>query len=569
MVELTFAIIGCGLTGTATFCRLTRILQEKAARPDFSFPRIRIAVVEKKGIFGPGFPYSEAFVMPCHMTNTCSEEMGIPIDDPRDFKEWAEAEYDRLARQCAAFPKADELKAGPCTYYPRAVMGEYLRARFKEAVNAAQELGCDVLLHSRCEALDASEKGGKVRLLLRKLESEKTFYLEADRLLLATGHWFPEGEDTRFFPSPWPSRELLDRVPRGAKVAVLGSSLSAIDAVMTLTSEGVFYLDPSGELQYGGIYPMRQIALCSRSGILPKVRGKMGEYRNRFLTQMNLRALFEDRSEKPVLEELFRLLSLDLEAAYGHAVPWAEAIKPSLPALNILEQDLKTARHGDGPYGELLWQTVFHQSFSTAREVYLHLSDEEKMRFEKHYSTLFFAYAAPMPPLIAEKLLALMKSGIAQVIKLGEDYRILNSDAGKGYEIIYQGPHGERERGCYDYLVDGRGQSRSFTTNPSELARNLLRSGTVQVERLKTRPPCVPSETGETPREVNLSDSGGLWIDPETHQALRTKADGSTEKSQCIYAAGIMTRGQILDASTARGCILSAARVVGQWTEFL
>lgn len=200
-----------------------------------------------------------------------------------------------------------------------------------------------------------------------------------------------------------------------------------------------------------------------------------------------------------------------------------------------------------------------------AREVYLHLSAEEKLRFEKQYSTLFFAHAAWMPPLVAEKLLAVMKSGILKVIKLGEDYRLLRAAEGRGYEIHYKGPHGERERGCYDYLVDGRGQSRSFTTNPSELARNLLRSGTVQVERL------VPglSASGEPAREVNLSDSGGLWIDPQTHQALRTKADGSTEKSPCIYAAGIMTRGQILDASTARGCILSAARVAGQWTNLV
>jgi len=565
MVELTFAIVGCGLTGTAAFCRLIRILQEKAARPNFSFPRIRIAVVEKQGFFGPGFPYSDAFVMPCHMTNTCSEEMGIPIDDPRDFKEWAEAEYDRLARQCTAFPKADELKAGPCTYYPRAVMGEYLRTRFMEAVKAARELGVDVVLHSWCEALDASEKGGKVRLVLKELDREKIFSLEADRLFLATGHWCPEGKEIPLIISPWPSRELLDCIPPGARVAVLGTSLSAIDAVMTLTWEGAFCRDPSGTLQYKGIHPAREIVLCSRSGILPKVRGKMGEYRNRFLTPMNLRALVEDRDPPPALETLFRLLCLDLDAAYGHAEAYAQAIKPSLPPVNILEQDLRRAKEGDGPHGELLWQTVLHQSFSMAREVYVHLSAEEKMRFEKQYSTLFFAYAAPMPPLIAEKLLALMKSGIVQVIKLGKDYRILKSDAGKGYEIHYKGPHGERARACYDYLVDGRGQSRSFTTNPSELARNLLRSGTVQVERLKT----LPRGSGETPRDVNLSDSGGLWIDPETHQALRTKADGSTEKSQCIYAAGIMTRGQILDASTARGCILSAAKVACQGTELL
>ena len=565
MGERIFAIIGCGLTGTSAFCQFIQKLREKAGQRHLGHAGIRIAVMEKQRFFGPGFPYSDEFVMPCHMTNTCAEEMGIEPDDPRDFKDWVESESERLASGYTVFPRANELKADCCTYYPRAVMGEYLRARFLASVETARELGCEVSLYPHCEVLEAAEKKEKLTLRIKELEGGKTFFLEADRVLLATGHWFNQSKDTRFFSSPWPARALLESIPQGASVAVLGSSLSAVDAVLTLTSEGEFFRAPSGELEYRCPSQTRKIALCSRKGILPKVRGKIGVYKNRFLTQGNVQRLLKNRGEEPVLEGLFRLLRLDLEAVYGHPIPWAEVTSPSPPPIETLQRDLKKAEQGDGPQGELLWQTVLHQSFFMAREVYLHLPAYEKMRFEKKYSTLFFSYAAPMPPLVAEKLLALMKSAIVKVIKLGEDYRILGAAARKGYEIHYKGPHGERARACYDYLVDGRGQSRSFTTNPSELARNLLRSGTVQVERLKT----LPSGSGETPRDVNLSDSGGLWIDPETHQALRTKADGSTEKSQCIYAAGIMTRGQILDASTARGCILSAARVAGQWTDLI
>lgn len=569
MVELSFAIIGCGLTGASAFYQFTRLLQEKAVRANSGFPDIRIAVVEKQGFFGPGFPYSDEFVLPCHLINTCPEEMGILSDGSRDFEEWAETEYDRLARHDSALPKPDELKNDACTHYPRILMGLYLRTRFMEAVKAARELGCDVALYSRCEALDAVEEGEKVRLLVKELERGKTFFLEADRVLLATGHWFGEGKDNRFFPSPWPSKALLEGIPPGSRVAVLGTSLSAIDTVMTLTWEGAFCRNPSGELQYEGIHPTREIVLCSRSGILPKVRGKMGEYRNRFLTQKNLQALIEDHDKPPTLEALFSLLSLDLEAVYGHDIPWAQKTKQPLPPIDILEQDLRRAKEGDGPQGELLWQTVLHQSFSMAREVYLHLSAEEKLRFEKQYSTPFFAHAAPMPPVVAERLLALMKSGILRVIKLGEDYRLLRVAEGEGYEIHHKGPHGERVRGCYDFLVDARGQSRSFNTNQSKLAGNLLRAGTIQVERLDSRPRSVPSGTGEARGARNPSYSGGLWIDPETYQVLRVKADGSMGQSRCIYAAGVMTRGQILDASTARGCVSSASTVACQWTELL
>ncbi len=565
----TFAIIGCGLTGTSAFCQFIRNLREKAGSRHLGHAGIRIAVVEKQGFFGPGFPHSDEFVMPCHMINTCAEEMGIEPDDPRDFKEWAEAQYDRPAPRNAAFPKANELKADSCTYYPRPVMGEYLRSRFMESVETARELGCEVSLYPRCEVLEAAEKGEKLTLRIKEIEAGGIFFLEADRVLLATGHWFNQSNDTRFFSSPWPARALLEGIPRGASVAVLGSSLSAVDAVLTLTSEGEFFRAPSGELEYRCPSPPRKIALCSRKGILPKVRGKMGGYKNRFLTQGNVQRLLNNRGEEPALEGLFRLLRLDLEAVYGHPVPWAEVTSPSLPPIETLQRDLEKAEDGDGPQGELLWQTVLHQSFLMAREVYLHLTADDKMRFEKQHSTLFFSYAAPMPPVVAGKLLALMKSGIVQVIKLGEAYSLLKDTAGKGYEILYRGPHGGTIRDGYDYLVDAIGQERSFAKNPSELARNLLRSGVVQIERPPMRPRDIPPGDTKAGGKENSYDSGSLWIDPETHQVLRMKADGSMTPSRCLYAAGIMTRGQILDASTAHGCALSASRVASQWANLV
>jgi len=507
--------------------------------------------------------------MPCHMINTCAEEMGIEPGAPIDFKEWAEAQYERLALRHTALPKADELEAASCTYYPRAVMGEYLRSRFMESVETARELGCEVSLYPRCEVLETAEKGEKLTLRIKEVEGSGIFFLEADRVLLATGHWFNPSNDTRYFSSPWPARALLEGIPQGASVAVLGSSLSAVDAVLTLTSEGEFFRAPSGELEYRCPSPPRKIALCSRKGILPKVRGKMGHYKNRFLTQGNVQRLLKNRGEEPALEGLFRLLCLDLEAVYGHPVPWAEVTSPSLPPIETLQGDLEKAEVGDGPQGELLWQTVLHQSFSMAREAYLHLPADDKMRFEKQHSTLFFSYAAPMPPVVAGKLLALMKSGIVQVIKLGEAYSLLKDTAGKGYEILYPGPHGGTIRDGYDYLVDAIGQERSFAKNPSELAGNLLRSGVVQIERFPTRSCHVSPGDTKAGGEENSYDSGSLWIDPETHQVLRMKADGSMTPSRCLYAAGIMTRGQILDASTARGCAVSASRVASQWADLM
>jgi uncharacterized NAD(P)/FAD-binding protein YdhS len=477
-------------------------------------------VIEKQGSFGPGFPHNDQFVMPCHMSNTCAEDMSILSEVPRDFQDWVEAESARLAPRFNAFFENRVPWGERCTFYPRVVLGEYLKARFAESMQAAQGLGCEMILYPRCEALDAAEDGEKVTLLIKEIVGGKTFSLVADRVLIATGHWFKKSNDAGWFASPWPARALLAGIPEGASVAVLGSSLSALDSVLTLTSEDEFYRAPSGELVYRCPSPPRKITLCSRKGILPKVRGKLGDYKNRFLTQGNVQHLLKGCGGEPALEGLFRLLRLDLEAVYGHPMLWAEVMNPSLSPIETLERDLKQAKGGDGPQGELIWQTVLHQSFSMARKIYQHLSAGDKQRFERQYSTLFFCYAAPMAPLVAEKLLALMKSGTVQVVKLTKSYSLQRDASGRGYMILYGEPHGGMRKDHYAYVVDARGQERSFANAPSELTINLRRSGTVQVEGLTQCRRDEPVGPMDTAGGEKLCDSGSLWIDPESHQVL-------------------------------------------------
>ena len=61
------------------------------------------------------------------------------------------------------------------------------------------------------------------------------------------------------------------------------------------------------------------------------------------------------------------------------------------------------------------------------RDVYLNLTLEDRLRFDKDYTSVFFTHAATQPAVNAEKLLALMKAGMVDVLKLGDNYR-LNKD---------------------------------------------------------------------------------------------------------------------------------------------
>lgn len=103
---------------------------------------------------------------------------------------------------------------------------------------------------------------------------------------------------------------------------------------------------------------------------------------------------------------------------------WNRIINPTGKPAELLQEYLEDAINGDGPHGELIWQTILNQSFDMVRDIYLNLTLEDGMRFDKDYTSVFFTHAATQPAVNAEKLLALMKAGMVDVFKLGDNYRL-------------------------------------------------------------------------------------------------------------------------------------------------
>ena len=566
-MQFHLAIIGGGLTATAMLFRLVQQVREKAQQGRLDPARFGIQIYEKQDIFGPGFPHNDQFVLPFHITNMCASDMGILHGKPGDFQNWVTQNSERLQ---SSFPWFGDKISGPdagsqaCNHYPRAIMGEYLKTRFAEALQAARTLGLAVSLHPGAEVVDLGLNGDRIRLSIKTLGSGEVYSRDADRVLLATGHWFENDDRDHYFASPWPAEKLLGSIPAGAAVAVIGTSLSAIETVLTLTSEGKFIRSSSGELVYAPSENPRTLRLYSRRGLLPKVRGNMGRRRNRFLNRANLDRLLSENRGKLRLAAIFDLLNSDLQEAYGHPIDWQEIINPTGNPAALLQGYLEDAIHGDGPHGEIIWQTVLHQSFDIVRDIYLNLTIEDRRRFDDRYTSAFFTHAATQPAVNAEKLLALMRAGIVEVVKLGENYRLINNDAGDRFDFIYRDGQGNLKREAYRYVVNARGQEKSLETNPSALAKNLIRSGFVQIEEI--RPEALANCAGRQfavgfETAGHSHKTGSIWIDPATHQIMQMGPGGKITKSKAVYAVGAMTRGQIIDASMVRGIVQATSRI--------
>jgi len=572
MQENGFAllIIGGGLTGTSMLCQLVRHMHRYLQKGKRGPNSIDLHVIERQHLFGPGFPHSDHYALPFHLLNMCGRDMSILAADPEDFERWVNL---HIPDMDSRFPGIFLNEASPdrgCRHYPRPVMGDYLKDRFNRAVNEAERIGIRVHLHPGCEAIDVFEsEDDRVRVTVLHSGPPEQRVIHADRVLLATGHWFDQGPRDGYFPSPWPPGDLQDNIPAGSEVAIIGASLSAIDAVLTLTADGDFRQSHSGGLLYRPSPNPRRLFLYSRNAFLPTVRGRTGPYRNQFMVPDNIQGLRDEKGWL-TLEGLFDLLNKDLEKAYGRPFPCREITGPQGTAKALLERHIHDARHGDGPDGDIVWQTVLQQTFPMVRDIYLALAPAERMRLDREFNTLFFVHAAPMPLINAEKLLALMNAGMVTVRKQKGETPFRRHE--RSFSFTFQDANGEAREATHPYAVDARGQSASYSSNQQALAVNLLKSGTVEIEP-PDRNIASLKDNGARPsrgrRPVGRDARGGLWIDPRTHRVRRTRADGGIAVSERITAVGAMTRGQIIDASMAHGSAVSTDVVAREWVDYV
>jgi len=67
-------------------CQFMNRVQAEAEKGHLNPAGIGVQVYEKKDTFGPGFPHSDKYALPFHITNMCASDMGILEGAPDDYK---------------------------------------------------------------------------------------------------------------------------------------------------------------------------------------------------------------------------------------------------------------------------------------------------------------------------------------------------------------------------------------------------------------------------------------------------------------------------------------------------
>lgn len=449
---------------------------------------------------GVGMPYEASLVGWENLANIACEEVPDLQVSPH---EWLSSQSDSWLLKYGA----DRRLIGPAFIPTRHLLGEYLESQFQSLLYSAAKIGIPITCMRRTLVTDLVPLDGGVNVLYRNAGSREDETMYFDHVIVATGHSFPQTDSpsgdeqaARVLSSPWPVAKLENISAR--KIGLIGSSLSAVDACLTLArNNGTFRRDFDGRLTYtpNPDAAALKIVMHSRRGMLPPVRyhfefprfemhSYVGETEIREHMRENkgflsLDHVF-DNVFKSVLKgkspEFFKKIEgMNLEAF----VAFIEDRRRIDTPFELLKEDYLNSVASSRDRTPIFWREVLDDITYTLNFYTRYLNRADRTRLEKYFMPLVTYLVAVLPQQSCEHLLALRAAGCLDLVRIGDDLSI--EETGGETVVAFSDPAGDgMKRLSYDLIVDCRGQKPIDVS--SFPFRTLVNKGAVRQARLTT-----------------------------------------------------------------------------------
>lgn len=245
------AIVGTGPTGIYSLQQLLGL-----GTP------LSVTLFERGDTAGVGMPYSPETASRSMLANIASIEIP-PVVTP--YLDWLQ---DQPRATLISYGLAPE-DLDDRQFTPRLLLGDYFRAQLLTLCKDATAAGHHIDIRESTEVLDILPQQDGLHL-----STASGIDGPFDRVILATGHDFPDEDagSRSYFPSPWSG--LIEADIPAARVGIMGTSLSSIDAAMAVAvavanQHGRFRRN-GDDLRFDSADTGLTITLMSRSGILPE-----------------------------------------------------------------------------------------------------------------------------------------------------------------------------------------------------------------------------------------------------------------------------------------------------------
>lgn len=420
-------------------------------------------------------------------------------------------------------------------FYPRLVLGDYFHDQFTAIVAEGRNRRHTIEVYTGHRVTDIALGTDDIRIRISRSDEE----LDAvyDHVVMATGHSWPAQTEVRpgYFSSPWPAAA-LNSAGQG-RLGVLGTSLSGIDALLTVaSSRGSFVFDSAGDLHF---QPANRsvnfsAAMMSRKGLLPEADFycTLPYLAPQVCTQQAVDAEIVSGSTR-LLDRVFNLfreeiavadpnyaaeiglslLTVDTfaDAYYGRRVNvdpfvWAAA--------NLAEVERNIERQFTVPWRYAI--LITHEIIARAIP---HLDTVDLQRFNRSFKSIFVDEYATVPHLSIKRLLALRNAGRLEIIRLDERYEIDTDGLARGARVLM----GNREE-IFESFIDATGQS-ALSAQDLPFPTLLQQRGVTKAATSK------PLNLIRGENRVTVKRTGGIDVD-ENYRPL--KSAPLTNRLYCV-----------------------------------
>jgi len=439
-------IAGGGSVGVSFLYQFLLALQ---AGPGLRPPTIHL--FEPQAAPGPGDAYQDD--LRSNLLNIPAGNMSARADHRLDFVDWLR-EQDANWLQGYGVTTID-----PADFLPRPLFGAYLRAVYARCRLLAESLGV-TLAHvpSRVHRV-TPQPDGRVRV-----QPAHGAPLAARHVVLCNGNLpsqaFPALEGVAgYFNSPYPVSSLTHAIAPDASVCIVGTSLSAVDAVAALQQAG-----------------HRGPILCvSRNGRLPSVRSPHNRAPSTLhhLSRDGALRLAARHGGALTLDTIWQALQDEVRAQQG-SLDDNDVLGMEGDARAALDDEIRRSSAAPRP-----WQAVAAATNAAVDQIWHLLPDTERRRFQSQWRSIWMARRATFPMRNALKLQALFG---ANQLRVAAGFAGCDHDSATGLFRTRLRTAGGQAEHLSQHLINATSFSVDAQRTDDPLVSQLLRDGHAQAD---------------------------------------------------------------------------------------